>query len=134
MASSPANRFLALAERSLRFEWQCGASSALVATHTTGWRRWPATIVTHVEGRILLELDGRRPITVRDGAFRLRAGVHHRSSAIGAGWCRWIHAMWTLFGAVDALTHLELPPVLPAPAAAAVARLNERLAVEMNRP
>jgi AraC-like DNA-binding protein len=127
----PANRLLLEAiERSLRFELEGCDVTRMASDHSTGWRTLPGCVTAHILGTEVEIGREDAPVRIRDGECAVIApGVRHISSVVrGAGTSRWSQFSCWIFGSIDVLALLELPPRLRGDAARRVGDLNQELA------
>lgn len=123
--------FIRLIEDTLAFEYQSGGVTTIQLPHSTAWRELPCLLTAQlVSGRSLLEIAGRRPLEIADGALIcLAPGVRHCVSLQTAvGVSRWSHVNFTILGGLDVVSLLQLPPRVTGAAAEQLGNLNAELA------
>src|SRR4051812_7853803 len=124
------SEFARVLAESLRVAWREGAVHDSPAGTCTGWRIMPTTVCSVLlDGRSLLEIEGQPAREYRTGmGICIPEGVHHRVTNTVRGVSAWAHLSFRVFGAVDVLTLVEVPPVISGPAALRLGELCRQLA------
>ncbi len=122
--------FLALMERSARFEYHQGGSTLVAPLHSTGWRVMPALLVSFLGFHGKYELVDRAPITLRPGDTLCAVpGLRHCVSAVGrkSGISHWSHTQCEIFQGVSLFFLLEPLLVIRGERSERLADINRQL-------
>jgi len=126
--SAPAAQFL---DTSLRVA-TLAADVGTNPVYDTGWRSLPFPLVSEWQcGHAYHECAGGEPRVIAPGeAIILPAGVRHRTRNAGEGDAvvRWAHVRFSIFEATDLLNLLDIPPIIPPPAAQRLGEICQSLA------
>jgi AraC-like DNA-binding protein len=95
-----------------------GGVTPLESPHTTGWRRFPFTVLACVSGgSALAEIKGEENHLSREGtALLIKRNIEHRITVTGETGklkSHWRHFQADIFGSVDYLSFYNVPVALP---------------------
>ncbi len=117
-------------ERTLNFSYHSGGVLLVHPPHSMGWRLLPFAVCAQTDYPAYVELRDRMVRTPRGSAVFVRQSVEHHVGLAGntAGYSRFSHMNFLIFGCIDVLTLFDVPVLIRGSAAERIGRINTDLA------
>jgi len=117
-------------ERTLNFSYHSGGVLMVHPPHSMGWRLLPFAVCAQAEYPALVELRDRTVRLPKGSAVFVRQSVEHHVCMVGhtAGYSRFSHVNFLIFGCIDVLALFDVPVMIRGAVADRIGRINTELA------